>query len=63
MGLVTYWQADIADIKCIAKQNSGMRYLFIIIDVVFKIALVVPVYSNTAKAITTTFGQLLTAEN
>lgn len=44
----------------IAKHNSGMRYLFTVIDVYFKFAWVVPVQSKDAKTITKTFDHLLT---
>ena len=32
------WQADLADIQGIARQNTGMRYILTVIDVLFKLA-------------------------
>ena len=59
----TQWQADLADMQGIAKQNGGMKYLLTVIDVFFKFAWAVPVHSKGAKAITVAFGQLLTTAN
>ena len=57
------WQADLADIQGIARQNTGMRYILTVIDVLFKLAWAISVHSKTAKAITAAFKQVLTAEN
>ena len=62
-GIDAHWQADLADMQGIAKQNGDMRYFFTVIDVFSKFALAVPVHSKNAKAITVAFGQMLTIAN
>ena len=57
------WQADLADMQGIARQNGGMRYFLTVIDVFSKFAWAVPVHSKDAKAITAAFGQVLTIAN
>ena len=57
------WQADLADMHSIARQNGGIRYLLTVIDVFYKFAWAVPVHSKDAKAITAAFGQVLTTSN
>ena len=57
------WQADLADMQGIARQNGGMRYLLTVIDVFSKFAWAMPVHSKDAKAITAAFGQVLTTAN
>ena len=37
-GIDAQWQADLSDMQDIAKQNGGMRYLLIVIDVFSKFA-------------------------
>ena len=44
-GIDALWQADLADMQGIARQNGGMRYLLTVIDVFSKFALAVPVHS------------------
>ena len=60
MGIDAQWQADLADMQGIARQNSGIRYLFTVIDVFSKFAWVVPVPSKDAKAITGVIQEVLT---
>ena len=60
-GIDAQWQADLTDMQGIARQNGGMRYLLIIIDVFSKFAWAVPVHSKDAKAITAAFNQVLKA--
>ena len=62
-GINAQWQADLADMQGIARQNGGMRYFLTVIDVFFKFAWAVPVHSKDAKAITSAFGQMLTTVN
>ena len=57
------WQADLADMQAIARQNGGMRYLVTVIDVFSKFAWAVPVHSKDDKVITAAFGQVLTNAN
>ena len=62
-GIDAQWQADLADMQCIAKQNGGMMYPLTVIDVFSKFAWAIPVHSKDAKAITAAFGQVLTTAN
>ena len=60
-GIDAQWQADLADMQGIARQNSGMRCLITVIDVFSKLAWAVPVLSKDAKEILLAFGKLLSA--
>ena len=62
-GIDAQWQADLADMQGIARQNGGMRYLLTVIDLFSKFAWAVPVHSKHAKAITAAFKQVLTIAN
>ena len=62
-GIDAQWQADLADMQRIARQNGGMRYLLTVIDVFSKFAWGIPVDSKDAKAITAAFGQVLKTAN
>ena len=62
-GIDAQWQADLADMQGIARQNGGMRYILTVIDVFSKFAWAIPVNSKDAKAITAAFKQVLTAAN
>ena len=62
-GIDAQWQADLADMQGIARQNSGMRYILTVIDVFSKFPWAIPVNSNDAKAIMAVFKQVLTAAN
>ena len=62
-GIDAKWQAGLADMQGIARQNGEMRYLLTVINVFFKFAWAVPVHSKYAKAITEAFGQVLTTAN
>ena len=48
-GIDAQWQADLADMQNIARQNGGTKYIFTIIDIFFKFAWAIPVYSKNAK--------------
>ena len=62
-GIDAQWQADLADMQGIAKQNGGMRYLLTVIDIFSKFAWAVPVHSKHAKAITVAFWEVITIAN
>ena len=49
-GIDAQWQADLADMQGIAKQNDGMRYSLTVIEVFSKFAWAILVYSTDAKA-------------
>ena len=57
------WQADLADMQSIPKQNGAMSYPVTVINVFSKFALAIPVDSNNAKAIKATFGKVLITAN
>ena len=57
------WQADLADMQGIARQNGGMRYSLTLIDVFSKFAWAIPVHSKNAKTYTAAFGQVYTTAN
>ena len=57
------WQADLANIQNVARQNGGMRYFLTVIDGFFKFAWVIPGYSKDVKAITAAFDKVLTTAN
>ena len=62
-GIDAQWQADLADMQGIAKENGKMRYVLTVIDVFCKFAWAIPVHSKDAKAITAAFEQVLTTAN
>ena len=62
-GINAQWQADLADMQSISKQNGGIRYFLTVIDIFSKLAWAIPVHSKDAKAITAAFGQVLTTAN
>ena len=62
-GIDAQWQANLADIQGIARQNGGMRYLLTVIDVFSKFAWAITVNSKNAKAITKAFDQVLITAN
>ena len=54
-GIDTQWQADLADMQALSRQNGGMRYLLTVIDVFSKFALLTPVMIKVAAAVTAAF--------
>ena len=62
-GIDAQRQANLANMQGIARQNNGMRYLLIVINVFSKFVLAIPVHSKDAKAITAAFGQVLITAN
>ena len=62
-GIDAQWQADLADMQGISKQNGGTRYLLTVIDVFSKFAWAIPVHTKDAKAITAAFWQVLKTAN
>ena len=53
------WQADLANMQAIARENKGARYLLTVIDVFSKFAWVSPVKSKDAASVTEAFEQVL----
>ena len=58
-GIDAQWQADLAYMQAIARQNKGARYLLTVIDVFSKYAWVAPVKSKDAAAVTEAFRYIL----
>ena len=52
------WQADLADMQGLAKENEGYKYLLTVIDVFSKYAWVIPVKNKSASAILAAFQEL-----
>ena len=60
-GIDAQWQADLADMQAIARQNKGARYLLTVIDVFSKCAWVAEVKLKDAAVVTKAFSQILNA--
>jgi len=60
-GMDTDWQADLCDMKAVAKHNRGIQYLLTVIDVLSKFAWVVPTLNKTAAAVANTFKKILSS--
>lgn len=58
-GIDAQWQADLADMQDLARQNGGQRYMLTVIDVFSKFAWVAPVKSKDAETISAAFIQVL----
>ncbi|MCP6725759.1 transposase family protein, partial [Klebsiella pneumoniae] len=58
-GIDAQWQADLADMLGIARQNDGMRYILTVIDVFSKYAWAVPVKSKDAGAVADGFAEVM----
>ena len=57
------WQADLADMVRLQRDNNGNRYILTIINVFFKFAWSVPVKNKDRKSIRDAFKLGLTSEN
>ena len=49
-GIDHQWQADLADVQSLKKDNDQYRYLLCVIDVFSKYAWVVPLYNKSGTA-------------
>ena len=58
-GIDAQWQADLADMQGVARQNDGMRYILTIIDVFSKFAWAEPVRSKDAVTVADGFLRVL----
>ena len=58
-GIDAQWQADLADMQGLARQNDGMRYLLTVINVFSKFAWVEPVKIKDAPAVTASYWKVL----
>ena len=58
-GIDFQWQADLADLQKLAKDNEEHRYLLCVIDVFSKYAWVVPIYNKTSASLIKAFQSIL----
>lgn len=58
-GIDYQWQADLADVSSMSKQNEKNRYLLCVIDVFSKYAWVVPIKDKTGKTLIRAFKSIL----
>ena len=57
-GIDVQWQADLADMQGLSRQNAGVRYLLTVIDVFSKYAWVIPIKDKSGKEMLNAFKQL-----
>lgn len=58
-GIDHQWQADLADLQRLMKDNDQFRYLLCVIDVFSKYAWVVPIYNKTGQTLIKAFESIL----
>ena len=58
-GIDRQWQADLADMRAIADENDGARYLLTVVDVFSKYAWAVPIKKKDAATATAGFAEVL----
>ena len=58
-GIDYQWQADLADMQKMSKQNNNHRYLLCVIDVFSKYAWVVPIKNKTGKVLINAFQSIV----
>ena len=57
-GIDVQWQADLADMQGLSRQNAGVHYLLTCIDVFSKFAWVIPTKDKSAKEMAVAFKKL-----
>ena len=62
-GIDDQWQADLADVSCLALKIKGIKYLLTCIDNFSKHAWVEPLKAKTGKALVTAFEHILSTSN
>ena len=58
-GIDQQWQADLADMQAIAKDNNGVHYILTVIDIFSKFAWAIPVKNKGSKEMLEAFKNLL----
>ena len=53
------WEADLAFVQDAAKENDGVNYLLVVIDVISKYVWVIPIEKKTARSLLEAFGSIL----
>ena len=61
-GIDVQWQADLADVSCLASKNQGIKYLLTCIDIFSKHAWVRPLTCKTGKALVAAFEDILSSK-
>ena len=62
-GIDVDWQADLADMKSIKRQNSGFTFLLVVVDVLSRFAFVEPVKKKTANEVAHAFEKIINKSN
>jgi len=62
-GIDSLWQADLADLKSLAKWNQGFAYVLVVIDVFSKYVWAEPVKSKDAKTVLAAFKKVLARDS
>ena len=57
------WEADLAFVQDVAKENDGRNYLLVVIDVLSKYVWVRPMKNKTARSLLEVFDSILKVEN
>ena len=57
-GIDYQWQADLADMQHLAKQNNNKKYLLCVIDVFSKFSWVIPIQNKMGKTLIKAFNLL-----
>ena len=52
------WQADLADMQCLSKNNDGYKYLLTVIDCFSKYAWAIPIKEKSAASLLKAFKHL-----
>ena len=58
-GIDQQWQADLADMQHLAKQNDQKKYLLCVIDVFSKFSWVIPIPNKTGKTLVDAFTSII----
>ena len=53
------WQADLADLKEVSRNNRGFRYLLTVIDVLSKFSWAAPLKTKRSTVVSTAFSSIL----
>ena len=56
----TLWEADLSFVQDVAKENDGVSYLLLVIDVFSKYVWVRPMKNETTRCLLEAFGSILT---
>ena len=57
-GIDAQWQADLADMQALSRDNKGHKFIMTVIDIFSKRALAIPIKNKSVKEMLTAFKQL-----